>query len=130
MSKISSAKVTDKQGAIITRYLEENIIETVYQGHISLDGTLNRDLEVLLKQHPGVDWLVDASGAAGIDAGRRDNAGNAIDLFRRLGGGAIAAVIPNGPIRMVASALSFGFDLRLKIFPNRADALAHLRAQR
>lgn len=130
MTRLSSAKTGEKQGSITTRYLESNIIETVYQGHISLDGTLNRDLELLLKQHPGVDWLVDATGAVGIDAGRRDNAGNAIDLFRKLGGGAIAAVIPNGPIRMVASALSFGFDLRLKIFPNRTDALAHLRKLR
>lgn len=123
----SSAKKIEPNGSITTRHLEKNIVETRYEGVIVLDGALNGELAGYLKKYPGMDWLVDASGATGIDASRRDNAGNTIQLFREMGGGSIAAVISSGPIRMVAAALSFGFDLRLKIFATRDEALAHLR---
>ncbi len=123
----SSAKLAPPSGSIETRHLEKNIVQTTYEGNIIFDGALNRDLETFLAKYPGMDWLVDATRATGIDPARRDNAGNTIQLFRKLGGGSIAAVIPSGPIRMVAAALSFGFDLRLGIFATHAEALAHLR---
>lgn len=124
----SSAKLEAPSGSIVTRHLEKNIVETVYEGTIVFDGALNRDLEGYLKKYPGMDWLVDATRATGIDPARRDNAGNTIQLFRQMGGGSIAAVISSGPIRMVAAALSFGFDLRLGIFATRSEALEHLRS--
>jgi hypothetical protein len=127
MAKPSPQPKIEPKGQIITQHLEGKIVESRYVGAIIFDGTLDRDLEVFLRKFPGMHWLVDASGATGIDAGRRDFAGDTIQLFRRLGGGSIAAVIPSGPIRMVASALSFGFDLKLKIFAAREEALTHLR---
>jgi hypothetical protein len=128
MAKSTAKKVDEPAGSITTRHLEKNIVETVYDGLIVFDGSLNDDLTMYLKKYPGMDWLVDATGATGIDASRRDNAGNVIQLFRKMGGGSIAAVIASGPIRMVAAALSFGFDLRLRIFATREEALAHLRS--
>lgn len=127
MAKSTTAKSPEPSGSITTRHLEKNIVETRYDGQIVLDGQLGEDLTVYLRKYPGMDWLVDATNATGIDASRRDNAGNVIQLFRKMGGGSIAAVIASGPIRMVAAALSFGFDLRLKIFATRDEALAHLR---
>lgn len=128
MAKSTAQKSAEPAGTIVTRHLEGNIVETKLDGVIAFDSALNEDLSRLLQKYPGADWLYDASGATGIDAGRRDNAGNTISLFRKLGGGHIAAVVASGPIRMVAAALSFGFDLRLKIFATREEALAHLRA--
>jgi hypothetical protein len=130
MSKSSAklpAPAPAPTGSIVTRHLEGNIVETRYDGNIVFDGSLNVELARFLEQYPGMHWLVDASGATGIDPNRRDNAGNTIQLFRKMGGGSIAAVIPSGPIRMVAAALSFGFDLKLKIFATRQEALTHLR---
>lgn len=117
------------EGGTITRHLEGSIVETSYHGKIVFDGALYKQLETMLWRYPGMDWLVDASGATGIDPSRRDNAGNVIDLFRNCGGGAIACVIPSSAIRMIASAIAFGFDLKLAIFSTRAEALAHLRAR-
>lgn len=115
------------EGQTVTRHLEGAIVETTYHGKIVFDGLLYKQIETMLWRHPGMHWLVDATDATGIDPSRRDNAGNVIDLFRMCGGGAIAAVIPSSAIRMIASALAFGFDLKLAIFPTRAQALAHLR---
>lgn len=119
--------LAEPEGSITTRHLEGNIIESVYEGRIVFDGALNRDLARYLREYPGMDWLVDATGATGIDPRRRDAAGNTIELFRKGGGRAIAAAIGSGPIRMVASALAFGFDLPLKVFASRQEALDYLR---
>ena len=124
----AQAKPEPQKGMIITQHLEGKIVESRYVGPIVFDGTLDRDLEVMLRRYPGMHWLVDASGATGIDAGRRDFAGNTIQMFRQMGGGSMAAIVPSGPIRMVASALSFGFDLRLKIFATREEGLSFLRS--
>ena len=116
-----------ESGGTVTRHFEGSIVETTYHGKIVFDGALYEQLETMLWRYPGMDWLVDASGATGIDSSRRDNAGNVIDLFRNCGGGSIACVIPSGTIRMIASAIAFDFDLKLSIFSTRAEALAHLR---
>jgi hypothetical protein len=113
---------------VVTRHLEGKIVESRYLGPIVFDGQLDRDLSKMLAAHRGMHWLIDASGATGIDPSRREYAGNTIQLFRDGGGGSMAAVVPSGPIRMVASALSFGFDLRLRLFAEREEALAYLRA--
>jgi len=116
-----------ESSSTVTRHLEGSIVETTYHGKIVFDGALYVPLETMLWRYPGMDWLVDASGATGIDSSRRDNACNVIDLFRHCGGGSIACVIPSGAIRMIASAIAFGFDLKLSIFSTHAEALAHLR---
>lgn len=128
MSQASEPSRSAPSGTIITAHLEGKIVESRYVGPIVFDGTLDRDLARMLELHPGMHWLIDASGATGIDPTRREMAGNTIKLFRDGGGGSMAAVIPSGPIRMVASALSFGFDLRLRIFAKRDEALAYLRS--
>lgn len=114
-------------GNAVTRHLEGNIVETVYQGRIVFDGSLNRELTRHLHALPEMDWLIDASQVTGIDAKQRDEASGTIELFRSLGGRAIAAVVPAAPVRMVASALAFGSDLPMKIFSSREQGLEYLR---
>ncbi len=121
-------KNDSKASSIETRHLEGSIVETVYSGRIIFDGALDRDLQRYLREYPGMCWLVDATRVTGIDPRRRESAGDTIGIFRRGGGRAIAAAIPLAPVRMVASALAFGFDLPLNIFASRAEALAYLRS--
>lgn len=120
------AKAKDVSNAV-TRHLEGNIVETVYQGRIVFDGSLNRELTHHLHALPEMAWLIDASRVTGIDPKQREKASATIELFRSLGGRAIAAVVPAAPVRMVASALAFGSDLPMKIFSSREQGLEYLR---
>lgn len=117
------------EGTVTTKRLEGRIIETVYIGKMSpqmLD-EVHDDLARFLQDIKKMDWLIDASRATSMVRSPRDTTSRVVDMFRVQGGNRIAAVVPSGPLRMMASAMSFAFGLPVRTFATRAEALAYLR---
>lgn len=127
---IKSAVAREDPGSVVTRRLEGKIVETVYRGRITAEMAMQvrRDIEPWLLEIKGLEWLIDTSGATSLSPAPREATSGVVDLFRRMGGHRIAAVMPSAPIRMVASALAFATGLPLKIFETRAQALEYLRS--
>jgi hypothetical protein len=112
-----------------TRHLEGRIFETVYHGKLmpEMVDQVRRELEALLRQHGGGDWLIDTVGVTGLRPAPSVSTSGFFEAFRAAGGRRIAAVIVSGPVRMIASALSFAAAQDLRVFASREEALRYLR---
>lgn len=111
-----------------TRLREENIIETVYSGHVS--ASMARDVEIdlakLLRAHPSADWLIDASAATGVELAPGESRMAVFNLFKGRKS-RIALVVDSAAIRMMAVTFAFAFGVPMKSFERHGEALEFLR---
>jgi hypothetical protein len=128
-STVARVQKVAEPGSVATRKLESKIIETTYRGRISAEmaAQVRADLEPLLRETRGINWLIDATDVTGMAAAPREDTIGVVELFKRCEGHRIAAVISSSPVRMVASALVFATGLPLRMFHDRDTALAYLR---
>ena len=119
----------DPEGSVRTHHLEGKIIETIYEGYISVPMITQvlSDMTPLLRLYPGADWLINSIGATGIAPAPHNTRMAIFDTFKKEGGGKIAGIVRSAPMRMIAVTLGFAFGLPLKIFETRLDALTYLR---
>lgn len=118
-------------GEVTTRHLEGTIVESVYTGYCTralVQSVLDITPEVL-REVPGTCWLLDLSGATDADADARVPGLSILKLFKENGGDRFAVVVTWGPLRMIMTAVAFTAGLPIKLFNNREDALAFLRAR-
>lgn len=127
---MSAKSSTDKtRGAVVTRFLEDGIVETVYQGHINaaMAEEVKTDLIRCLQKYSGAHWLIDAAEATGIEPAKEDSRFAVFRAFEQYGGGRIAVVVRNAGLRMMSATFSFAFGLKMKSFESRREALDYLR---
>jgi hypothetical protein len=115
-------------GTVTTRLREENIIETVYTGYVS--ASMARDVELdlskLLRAHPNADWLINATGATGVEVAPGESRMAVFNLFKARKS-RIALVVDSAAIRMMAVTFAFAFGVPMKSFDRHGDALEFLR---
>lgn len=118
----------EREGSARTQLVEENIIETVYEGYIS--APMANDVEAavrkLLIRSPSAHWLIDAAAATGIESGPGERRTAMFKLFKDPAS-RFAVVLSSTTLRMIAATFAFAFGVPLKTFDRRSDALDYLR---
>lgn len=115
------------EGSVTTQLIEDNIIETVYAGYISVPMAREVDtaLRKLLARSPDASWLIDASDATGVAPVPGESRTAMFELFpsRRY-----ALVVRSTALRMMAATFAFAFGVPMKTFERRSEALDYLRS--
>jgi hypothetical protein len=116
-------------GEAVTRHLEGTIVETTYRGHCSeaLVKAVSELVPMVMREVPGVSWLVDMTGASSTDANARKPGLVIFEMFRSRGGNEFAVVLTQSSLRMLFTAVAFASGLPVKFFTTREQALVHLR---
>lgn len=124
------SKTSTPIGEAVTRHLEGTIVETTYRGHCSeaLVREVSELVPTVMKEVPGVSWLVDMSGATSSDANARKPGLAIFETFRSRGGREFAVVLTQSSLRMLFTAVAFASGLPVKFFTTREQALVHLRS--
>ncbi len=115
------------EGAVTTRLIEANIIETVYDGYITVAMAKEVDmaLRALLAESPDAAWLIDASAATGVATVPGESRTAMFNLFRSR---RFALVVRSTPLRMMAATFAFAFGVPMKTFERRSEAIDYLRS--
>jgi hypothetical protein len=128
-------KVEEPAGEVTTRVLQDNIVETVYSGHVSkaLLSMVADDAPRVLAAVPKLCWLVDLSAFSDLEMNLREPGQRIFRHFRE-GGGRGFAFVTNPKIagsliaRTIIKGVSLTTRVSIHMTESREDALLYLRA--